>query len=76
MGSYVVKWLNKPHNLQVETEGMAGMIGAGILVVKGVYYNRVEGAPYWYTLSGVRTVFDIRHVLWTGLQLLEISSKK
>ncbi len=26
-------------------------------------------------LSGVRMVFEMRHVLWTGLQLLKISSE-
>jgi hypothetical protein len=44
MGYYVVKWLCKPYTLQEETEGMATMIGTGIMVVKGVYYNRVEWA--------------------------------
>ncbi len=75
MGYYIVKWLSKPYTLQVETEGMARMIGTGILMVKGVYYNRVEHTTYWYMLAGVRTVFEMRHVLWTGLQLLEICSK-
>ncbi len=75
MGYYFVKWLTEPYTLQAEREGMARMIGTGALVVKGVYLNRVRGAPYWYTLSEVRAVFEMRHVLWTGLQLLKISSK-
>ncbi len=75
MGYYLVKWLTEPYMLQGETKGMAGMISAGTLVVKGVYFNRVKGAPYWYTLLEVRAVFETRHVLWTGLQLLKISSE-
>ncbi len=51
---------------------MAGMISAETMVVEGVYYNRVKRAPYWYTPSDVRAVFEMRHVLWTGLQLLDI----
>ncbi len=47
MGYYLVKWLTEPYTLQAETEGMAGMIGAGTLVLKGVYFNRVRGALYW-----------------------------
>jgi hypothetical protein len=75
MGYYLVKWLTEPYKLQAKTEGMAGMIGVGTLVVKGVYFNRVREALYWYTLSDVRTLFKMRHVLWTGLQLLKISSE-
>jgi hypothetical protein len=67
--------LSKPYTLQEETEGMAQMVGAGIMAAKGVYYDRVERALYWYTLSGVRTVLEMRLVLWTGLKLLEISRK-
>jgi hypothetical protein len=63
MRYYLVKWLTEQYTLQAETEGMAGMIGAGTLVVKGVYFNRVRGALYWYTLSEVRAVFKMRHVL-------------
>ena len=48
-------------------------VSMGALVVEGMYFNRVVGAPYWYTLSEVRAVFKMRHVLWTGLQLLDIS---
>jgi hypothetical protein len=76
MGYYLVKWLTEPYMLQAETEGKARMIGAGTLVVNRVYFNRVRGAPYWYTLLEVRAVFKMRHVLWTGLQLLKISSEK
>ena len=43
-------------------------------MVEGVFFNRVKRAPYWYTPSTVRGVFEMRHVLWTGLQLLDISS--
>jgi hypothetical protein len=67
-----VKWLSEPYTLQADTEGMAGMISAETMVVEGVYYNRVKRAPYWYTPSDVRAVFEMRHVLWTGLQLLDI----
>ncbi len=75
MGYYLVKWLSKPYTLQENTEGMDAMIGAGIRVIKRVYYTRVKCAPYWYMLLGMRTVFEMRHVLWIWLQLLEICSK-
>ena len=73
MGYYLVKWLSEPYTLQADTEGMAGMISAGTMVVEGVYFDRVKRAPYWYTPSDVRAVFEMRHVLWTGLQLFDIS---
>ena len=72
MGYYLVKWPSEPYMLQADTEGMAGMISMGIMVAEGVYYNRVKRAPYWYTPLEVRAVFKMRHVLWTGLQLLDI----
>jgi hypothetical protein len=38
MGYYLVKWLSEPYyTLQADTEGMAGMISAGTMVVEGVY---------------------------------------
>ncbi len=50
------------------------MISTGTMVADGVYYNRVKRAPYWYTpLEVTRAVFKMRHVLWTELQLLDIS---
>ena len=73
MGYYLVKWLSEPYTLQADTEEMAGMISAGTMVVEGVYFNRVKRAPYWYTPSDGRAVFEMRHVLWTGLQLFDIS---
>ena len=30
--------------------------------------------PYWYTQSELMTVVKVRHVLWSGLQLEEISA--
>ena len=73
MGYYLVKWISEPYTLQADTEGMAGMISAGAMVVEGVYFNRVKKEPYWYTPSTVWAVFEMRLVLWTGLQLLDIS---
>ncbi len=49
MGYYVIKWLSKPYMLQEDTDGMSGTIGAGTMVVKALYFNRVEQAPHWYT---------------------------
>jgi hypothetical protein len=73
MGYYLVKWLSEPYTLQEETERMAGLIGTGKMVADAVYFNRVQCAPYWYTLSGEHTIVEVRHVLRTGLHLHPIS---
>ena len=49
------------------------MIGVGVLVVDAIYYNRVGRAPFWYTLSEMTTVVEVKHVLQTGLKLQPIS---
>ncbi len=72
---YLVKWLSEPYKLQADTEGMSGVIVAGSIVVDVFYFNRVEHAPYWYTQSGVMTVVEVRHVLQTGLEMEEISTR-
>jgi hypothetical protein len=47
------------------------MIPVGSMVVDGLYFNRVQRAPFWYTPSGDATVVE---VLRTGLQLQPIST--
>jgi hypothetical protein len=74
MGCYVVKWISKPYCLQVNTDGMAKVIDAGAMVAHAIYYNRVERAPYWYTLSGETTLIEVRYVLLTGLKMEDISN--
>jgi hypothetical protein len=74
MGYYMVKWISKPYCLQVDTDGMAGVIDAGVMVAHAIYYNRVERAPYWYTQSGETTVIEVRYVLLTGLKMEDISN--
>ncbi len=74
MGYYILKWLSKPYSLQADAEGMSGMITAGAMVVDGLYFNRVQRAPYWYTRSGETTIVEVRHVLRSGLQLDKISA--
>jgi hypothetical protein len=49
------------------------MILVGSMVVDGLYFNRVEQAPLWYTPSGDTTVVEVKYVLQTGLQLQPIS---
>jgi hypothetical protein len=73
MGYYLVKWLSEPYTLQVDTEGMAGLIGTGKMVADTLYFNRVQRAPYWYMLSGENTIVEVRYVLQTGVQMQEIS---
>ena len=51
MGYYLMRWLSKPYTLQEDTEGMSGIIDAGAMVIDGLYYNRVQRAPYWYMPS-------------------------
>jgi hypothetical protein len=75
MGYYVVEWLTEPYSLQEDTEGMAGMIGTGTMVADAIFYNRVGGAPYWYTQSRMKTVIEVRYVLQTGFEMDEISPK-
>ncbi len=74
MGYYLLKWLSKPYTLQEDTEGMSGMIPTGSMVVDGLYFNRVQCAPHWYTPSGDTTVVEVKYVLRTGLQLQPIST--
>ncbi len=74
MGYYVVKWTSKPYALQEETEEVLDAIAAGAMVVDAVYFNMVEHAPYWYMQSELMMVVKVRHVLWSGLQLEEISA--
>jgi hypothetical protein len=73
MGYYLIRWLSEPYTLQEDTEGMSGIIDAGATVIDGLYYSRVQRAPYWYTPSETTTVFQVRHVLQTGLELQAIS---
>jgi hypothetical protein len=73
MGYYLVKWLSKPYTLQEDTEGMSGMIPTGSMVVDGLYFNRVQCAPLWYTPSSNTTAMEVKYVLRTGLQLQPIS---
>jgi hypothetical protein len=75
MGYYLVKWLSELYALQVDTDGMSGVITAGAVVVDVLYFNRVEHAPYWYTQSGETTVVEVRHVMRTGLEMEEISTR-
>ncbi len=74
MGYYLVKWLSEPYTLQEDTEGMSGMIPTRSMVVDGLYFNRVQYAPHWYTPSGDTMVMEVKYVLWTGLQLQPIST--
>ena len=73
MGYYIVKWLSEPYALQVDAEGISGIVTAGAMVVDGLYFNRVQRAPYWYTQSEERSIIEVKHVLPSGLHLEEIS---
>ena len=73
MGYYIVQWKSKPYALQADAEGMPGILMAGAMVVDGLYFNRVQRAPYWYTQSEEMSIIEVRHVLRSGLQLEEIS---
>jgi hypothetical protein len=54
---------------------MSGAIVAELMVVDALNFNRVECASYWYKQSGVMTVLEVRHVLRTGLEMEEISTR-
>ena len=73
MGYYIVQWKSEPYALQADAEGMSGIVTAGVMVVDGLYFNRVQRAPYWYTQSEEMSIIEVRHVLRSGLQLEEIS---
>jgi hypothetical protein len=70
-----VKWLSKPYALQDDTNGMSGVINAGVMVVDTLYFHRVKRSPNWYTQLGIMMVDKVRYVLQTGMQLQEISNK-
>jgi hypothetical protein len=55
---------------------MSGMIPAKSMVVDGLYFNRVQQVPLWYTQSGDTTVVEVKYVLQTGLQLQPITTAK
>ncbi len=74
MGYYLVKWLSEPYTLQTDTAGMSGMIPTGTIVADVLYFNRVHCTPHWYTPSGVMTLFEVKYVMRTGLQLQPIST--
>ena len=71
MGYYIVKWLSELYALQVDAEGISGIVTAGAMVVDGLYFNRVQQAPYWYTQSEERSIIKVKHVLQSGLHLKE-----
>jgi hypothetical protein len=73
MGYYVVELLSEPYSLQMETDGMAGVIGTGKMVVDAIYYSRVPIAPYWYTKKEEKTMVEARHVLKSGLEVEGVS---
>ncbi len=72
MGYYIVKWESKPYALQADAEGILGIVTAGAMVADGLYFNRVQRAPYWYTQLEEMSIIKVRHVLRSGLQLKEI----
>jgi hypothetical protein len=73
MGYYIMQWKSEPYALQADAEGMSGIVTAGAMVVDGLFFNRVQRAPYWYTQSEEMSIIEVRHVLRSGLQLKEIS---
>ncbi len=75
MGYYLVKWLSELYALQADTEGMSGMIVARAMVVDALHFNSVEHAPYCYTQSEETTIIKVRHVLQTGLEMEDISTR-
>jgi hypothetical protein len=56
----------------VDAEGILGLVTAGAMVVDGLYFKRVQGAPYWYTQLEETSIIKVRHVLQSGLQLEDI----
>jgi hypothetical protein len=73
MGYYIVQWKCEPYALQADAEGMLGIVTAGVMVVDGLYFNRVQRAPCWYMQSEEMSIIEVRHVLRSGLQLEEIN---
>ena len=68
MGYYVAKWLSKPYSLQEEIEGMSG-----VMVADAIFFDRVEHAPYWYMLSRMTMVVEVKYVLQPGFKMNDIS---
>ncbi len=53
---------------------MSGMNPPGSMVFDGLYFNRVQQAPLWYTPSSDTMVMEVKNVLQTGLQLQPINT--
>ena len=70
---WLVEWLSEPYSLKVDTDGMAGVIGNGKMVVDAIYHNRVPLTLFWYTKSEEKTVVMARHVLKSGLEVEGVS---
>ena len=66
-GLLCLKWTSELYALQAVAEGVSGVIVAGAMYMVGC-------APYWYTQLELTMVIEVRHVLWSGLQLEEISA--
>ena len=45
------------------------------MVADAFFYNRVGGAPYWYTWSRTKAVIEVRYVLQTGFEMDGISQE-
>ena len=45
------------------------------MVADAFFYNRVGGAPYWYTRSRMKAVIEVRYVLQTGFEMDGISQE-
>jgi hypothetical protein len=42
MGYYIVQWKSEPYALQVDAEGILGIVTAGAMAVDGLYFSRVQ----------------------------------
>jgi hypothetical protein len=72
MGYYIMQWKSEPYALQADAKGISGIVMAGAMVVDGLYFNRVQRAPYWYTQPEKMSIIEVKHVLQSGLQLKKI----
>ena len=76
-GYYIVTWTSFPYTLQEDERCTAYdppmIFKKGTLVCDAIYHNKVENTKYWYTLSTLKTIVRLTHVLMTEITMLAIS---
>ncbi len=72
---YLVQWTTLPWRVESETiETKCGVAHAGEYICKGLWFNNVNRAPRWYTLSEDEVIVRCQCVLGSDVELVPHSS--